>query len=120
MDLLEKLQLPLARTASDARPVVVMTCGIAGSGKSTLSKLLAERERDIILDRPFYCKEDREYFRRVIAAIFFRPQSKEVIRERIQHRRQAGVNADSALEIAPEILDRYWEGFESPDGGGDS
>ncbi|KAK3681297.1 P-loop containing nucleoside triphosphate hydrolase protein [Podospora appendiculata] len=41
--LLEKLNLPLSRSQDDARPVVVMMCGIAGSGKSTLSKAIVSK-----------------------------------------------------------------------------
>ncbi|KAM3522033.1 hypothetical protein NHJ13051_005915 [Beauveria bassiana] len=33
----------LSRTASDQRPVVLMTCGIAGAGKSTLAKTVTAR-----------------------------------------------------------------------------
>ncbi|KAI1130618.1 ATP/GTP-binding protein [Nemania abortiva] len=35
-----KLRPHILRTEADPRPVVVMTCGIAGAGKSTLSKAL--------------------------------------------------------------------------------
>ncbi|KAK0721060.1 AAA domain-containing protein, partial [Lasiosphaeris hirsuta] len=41
---LEKLRLPLSRTPDDPRPVVVMTCGIAGSGKSTFSKAIVAQQ----------------------------------------------------------------------------
>ncbi|KAH8879323.1 P-loop containing nucleoside triphosphate hydrolase protein [Thozetella sp. PMI_491] len=37
---LEKVRSLLQRSESDPRQVVVMTCGIAGSGKSTLSKAI--------------------------------------------------------------------------------
>jgi predicted kinase len=154
-----------------------MTCGIAGSGKSTLSKAIVARhpsfvrlsidstiyakhglygidyppeklaeyqdeadaeckarlvdlldrgERDIVLDRALYSREDRDYFKEVVEKkggrwilVFFRPPSKDVIWNRIQRRREAGVDADSAVELTPEILDGYWEGFENPEGEGE-
>ncbi|KAI0102507.1 ATP/GTP-binding protein [Nemania sp. FL0031] len=37
---IEKLLPHILRSQADPRPVVVMTCGIAGAGKSTLSKAL--------------------------------------------------------------------------------
>ena len=66
MDVLDRLELSLARSREDARPIVVLTCGIAGtcttrelsllkvpdrkctdegvgSGKSTLAKAIAFR-----------------------------------------------------------------------------
>ncbi|KAK0629463.1 hypothetical protein B0T17DRAFT_186726 [Bombardia bombarda] len=177
MDLLNKLNLPLTRTRTDERPVVVMTCGIAGSGKSTLSKalisqhptyerlsidntiyskhglygidypvekiteyqeeaafecekqlreLLDKGERNVVLDTSLYSKEDRDFFRGLVEEkggrwilVFFRPASKDIIWNRIERRREQGVNADSALDITPELLDQYWEGFENPVGEGE-
>ncbi|KAJ4298812.1 hypothetical protein N0V88_003850 [Collariella sp. IMI 366227] len=94
--------------------------------RETLVDLLDRGERDIVLDRALYSREDRDYFKKVVEEnggrwilVFFRPASKEVIWNRIQKRRKAGINADSALDITPEILDGYWEGFENPDGEGE-
>ncbi|KAI0458278.1 ATP/GTP-binding protein [Xylaria acuta] len=39
-DIIARLRPQIFRTEADPRPVVVMTCGIAGSGKSTFSKAL--------------------------------------------------------------------------------
>jgi predicted kinase len=177
MDILDQLEPQLSRTQEDPRPVVVMTCGIAGSGKSTLSKAIAARhasfvrlsidstvyakhglygidyppeklaeyqaeadaeckarlvellncgERDIVLDRALYSREDRDYFKGLVekkggrwVLVFFRPASKDVIWNRIQRRREAGIDADSAVELTTEILDGYWEGFENPEGEGE-
>ncbi|KAK4119203.1 P-loop containing nucleoside triphosphate hydrolase protein [Parathielavia appendiculata] len=177
MEILDQLGIPLLRTPEDPRPVVVMTCGIAGSGKSTLSKaiiarhpnfvrlsidsivyarhglygadyspdkledyqaeadtecrrtlmhLLDQGERDIVLDRALYSREDRDYFKKVVEEkggrwilVFFRPARKDVIWNRIQRRREAGVDGDSAVEITPEVLDAYWDGFEKPEGEGE-
>ncbi|KAK3358741.1 ATP/GTP-binding protein [Lasiosphaeria hispida] len=177
-DQLEKLQLPLSRTQDDPRPVVVMTCGIAGSGKSTFSKaivaqqhpmyerlsvdamihakhgiygvdypenmyseyleeasdnyerrlieLLNSGEKNIAFDRALYSKKDRDYFKALIEEkgarwilVFFHPSSKEVIWNRIQRRRKAEINADSAFVITRDTFDGYWEGFENPEGEGE-
>ncbi|KAL7619560.1 hypothetical protein AAE478_010101 [Parahypoxylon ruwenzoriense] len=169
---LKKLNPHLLRTQADAKPVVVMTCGIAGAGKSTLSKailanhpnyerlsidatigakhgiygvdyprekcaqfqeeasdecearllsLLREGEKDVILDRSFYSKEDREYYKALIekhggrwVLVYLRARTKDFLWGRIVQRRQKGVDADSAYEVTKEILDRYWDGFEHP------
>ncbi|KAF2273901.1 P-loop containing nucleoside triphosphate hydrolase protein [Westerdykella ornata] len=94
--------------------------------RRTLTDLLDSGERDIVLDRALYSKEDRDYFKKLVEEkggrwilVFFRPASKDVIWNRIQRRRAAGIDADSALEITPEILDQYWEGFENPEGEGE-
>lgn len=171
-EILKKLGPQLLRTPPDNKQVVVMTCGIAGSGKSTLSKaivakypnyvrlsgdnilaekhgiygvdyepekyaellneaadecearltkLLIEGEKDVVLDRSLYSKEDREEFKKLIerhgarwVLVYFHPKSKEFIWNRIQKRRQEGINADSAYEITKEVLDQYWDGFEVP------
>ncbi|KAK1756712.1 P-loop containing nucleoside triphosphate hydrolase [Echria macrotheca] len=176
MDVLDRLQLPLARTAEDQRPVVVMTCGIAGSGKSTLSKAILAKHpnftrlsidcivydkhglyavdyppelysvyqeeadveymsnlktllgeaRDVVVDRALYSREDRKNFKKLVEEmggrwilVFFRPASKDVIWSRIEQRQRGPLNADSAFEMTNDILDRYWEGFEWPDGEGE-
>ncbi|KAK3326700.1 hypothetical protein B0H66DRAFT_617860 [Apodospora peruviana] len=43
MDVLDKLQLSLTRSEADPRQIVVMTCGLAGAGKSTLTKAIVEK-----------------------------------------------------------------------------
>lgn len=192
----------LLRFEQDPRPVVLMTCGIAGectlsklaeicpmdpirtaqhahgspgSGKSTLAKAvvaafpsftrvsidqiifsrhglygvdyppekydeyqteadgvyealfrqLLREGKDIMLDRSFYAKEDRDDFKAQIeqaggrwVLVYFRAD-KEVLWKRICERRSCGINADSALEITEELLDAYVEGFDVPDGEGE-
>ncbi|KPI35432.1 uncharacterized protein AB675_11706 [Cyphellophora attinorum] len=106
----------LVRTAEDPRPIVVMMCGIAGSGKSSLAHAITDRRphftrisidgtlyathgrykvdydpslystyqdeaealcnaqltdllnknRDVVLDRSFYAKSDRDAFKQII------------------------------------------------------
>ncbi|KAI1413432.1 P-loop containing nucleoside triphosphate hydrolase protein [Hypoxylon sp. FL1857] len=178
MDELLKIIGPqLLRAQPDDKPVVVMTCGIAGSGKSTLTKkilanypnyerlsvdatiaakhgiygidyppekcaefqdeaadeceaklvsLLQEGKKDIIVDLSFYSKEDREHYKKMIEShggrwllIYLRAKSKEFLWNRISKRRQEGINADSAYDITKEVLDQYWDGFETPEGEGE-
>ncbi|KAI1464915.1 P-loop containing nucleoside triphosphate hydrolase protein [Daldinia caldariorum] len=176
-DVVRELSPKLLRTQSNSKPVVLMTCGIAGAGKSTLSKsilsaypnferlsadatiaarhgiygvdyppekyeefleeasdecetrlveLLREGKKDLVLDRSFYSKEFREETKKLIednggrwVFVYLRAKSKEFLWDRIQRRRQKGINADCAYEITREILDGYWDGFEAPAGEGD-
>ncbi|KAI1377898.1 P-loop containing nucleoside triphosphate hydrolase protein [Hypoxylon crocopeplum] len=171
-DILERLGSQLVRSQPDNKPIVVMTCGIAGAGKSTLSKailakypnyerlsidatnaakhgiyevdyppekydefqeeaagecearlvsLLREGNRDVVLDRSFYSKEDREYYKRIVEShggrwvlVYLRAKSKDFLWNRIVQRRKEGINADSAYVITAEVLDGYWNGFEAP------
>ncbi|KAI0381394.1 P-loop containing nucleoside triphosphate hydrolase protein [Hypomontagnella monticulosa] len=174
---LKKLGPQLLRAPPANKPVVVMTCGIAGAGKSTLSKailahypnyerlsndatlankhgiygadyepgkydqlldeacdenearlkkLLIEGQKDVVLDRSFYSKEDREEIKEVIEGhggrwvlVYLKAKSKDFLWDRITKRRQEGINADCAYDITKEILDRYWNGFEAPENEGE-
>ncbi len=177
-DIVTKFLSPiLHQKAQDNRPIVIMTCRIAGSGKTTLAKtiqahhpsmrrlsideivfskhglygidypasaslyaeyqaeadiiylstfrtLLAEG-KDVILERSFYAKQDREMYRELaeqsgarVMLVFLRAQDKEVLWERIQKRSEGAKTADSAVEIDRVTFERYWEGFEGPDGEG--
>ncbi|VUC23497.1 unnamed protein product [Clonostachys rosea] len=163
----------LQRTAEDPRPIVVAMCGVAGSGKSTLSKsivskfptfirlsidqiifdahgiygvdypkelyreysseankkfiddlrglLSSDEPRDVVLDRSFYAKDDRDDYRKLaeemgarFVLVFF-DINKDKLWQRIQQRAAGDRNADSAFEITSDILDMYVGGFESPD-----
>lgn len=87
---------------------------------STKERLMAGS--DVVLDRSFYVKEDRDAFRSIIAecggrcVLVYFSVPKEVLWERIQARRSAGVNADSALDISREMFDMFSDGFEVPNG----
>ena len=169
----------LHRTPSDPRPVVVMTCGIAGVGKSTLCKLivakypsftrlsgdiilyeehgmygidyppekyaefsaeaaaeydkralelLSERERtiDVVLDRSFWAREDRDKYKRLIeekggrwVLVYFKA-SRDVLWRRIKERAAKVRDADSAYDVTEEVLNRYWAGWEEPEGEGET
>ncbi|KAF2010938.1 P-loop containing nucleoside triphosphate hydrolase protein [Aaosphaeria arxii CBS 175.79] len=171
----------LQRTDADPRPVVLMTCGLAGAGKTTLGRAvlaqhphftrisidaiigsrhgiygrdydadpalydaymeeadgiyLAEFERllaegrDVLLERSFYAREDREEFRGLaegkgarVVLVFLKAEGeegKERLWERIGRRSEGVRTADSALEISREVFDGYWAGFEDPVGEGE-
>lgn len=168
----------LRRTPSDPRPVVLMTCGLAGAGKSTLSKLVTstypsftrlsidtiihdkhgmygtdyphekypeyqveaheeydkrflellsdkEKKHDVVLDRSFWNKEDRDKVKRLVEekggrwVLVYLKASKEVLWRRIQERKAKRRDADSAFEVTEKVLERYWQGFEAPEGEGE-
>jgi predicted kinase len=98
----------------------------AADVEAKLTELLDAGDRDAVLDRSLYSREDRDHFKSLIEGkgarwilVFFRPASKDVIWKRLQARRRAGIDADSAYDITPEILDGYWKGFENPQGEGE-
>jgi predicted kinase len=183
----------LQRSQEDNRPIVVMTCGLAGpsspthslhmntltssgSGKTTLAKaiqstypsyhrlsgdemiyqkhgiygidyeasptlyaqyqaekdevylstfrtLLAQKE-DVILERSFYAKDDRDEFQAMaeragakVVLVHLKAQGeqgKRVLWERICKRSEGVKTADSALDISRELFEMYWNGFEDP------
>ncbi|KAI3339602.1 ATP/GTP-binding protein [Ustulina deusta] len=167
-----KLRPQILRTEADPRPVVVMTCGIAGAGKSTLSKalvsahpnferlsldgiiteqhgifnvdyapekyatyldeaaeecktrlthLLKEGSRDVVFDRAFWNRQDRDEAKNLIESlgarwvlVYLKAADKKTLWQRICKRREVGLNADNAYEITRDILDMYWSGFEEP------
>ncbi|KAH7380487.1 ATP/GTP-binding protein [Phaeosphaeria sp. MPI-PUGE-AT-0046c] len=171
----------LSRTPNDNCPIVVMTCGMAGSGKTTLAKAihfihptfhrisgdeiihqqhgiygvdypastslyaqyqdeqdeiymstfrnLLAKKVDIILERSFYAKEDREEFRKIaedagarVVLVFLRAKGEEgkiLLWERICRRSEGVKTADSALDIDWETFEGYWAGFEDPVGEGE-
>lgn len=87
--------------------------------------MLANGEDNIVLDRSFYAKEDRDYFKTLIEkrggrwVLVYLKAPKDVLWQRICARRQERVNADSALEISEDLLNRFFEGFEVPVGEGE-
>ncbi|KAI1871370.1 uncharacterized protein JN550_004364 [Neoarthrinium moseri] len=168
----------MSRDAGDDRPLVVMTCGLAGAGKTTTAKailghypnferlsideivfakhgiygvdypadeilyeeylneagaiyldrfqkLLRER-RDIILERSFYAKEDRDEFRSYIenegariVLVYLHAGDKERLWARICERSAKKKDANSAFDITRDTFNRYWDGFEAPVGEGE-
>ncbi|KAJ9156222.1 hypothetical protein NKR23_g1210 [Pleurostoma richardsiae] len=169
------IQNLIRRSEDDPRPVVVMMCGIAGAGKTTLTKAilaanpaftrlsidaiiyarhglyaadyppssydshqdeadilflaefrrLLQLRRDLVLDRSFYARADRDDFQREIEAAGARAvlvhlrAGEELLWRRICERSARERNADSALDISRELLRQYVEGFEEPVGEGE-
>jgi predicted kinase len=89
------------------------------------AKDLLTQGRDVVLDRAFYAKEDRDAYRALVEekgarwVLVYLKAPKEVLWQRIGARREAGVNADCALEISRELLDMFYDNFEVPDGEGE-
>ncbi|KXS98575.1 hypothetical protein AC578_4289 [Pseudocercospora eumusae] len=170
-EVVHELLPSLQRSPEDPRPVVVMTCGIAGSGKTSLAKellrqnpsmqrlsideivasrhgiwnidynpdkysehqdeadvifrqslrnFLAHGKSDVILDRSFYAKEDRDEFKQIVErnggkwVLVYLKVPREVLWGRIQRRREMEIDANSALEISTELFEMYVKGFEHP------
>lgn len=87
-------------------------------------QLLNER-KDVVLDRAFYAKQDRDLFKRMAgekggrSVLVYLNVAKEVLWKRICARSQTERDANSALEITREVFEGYWSGFEVPDGEGE-
>jgi predicted kinase len=86
---------------------------------------LLKQKKNVVLDRSFYAKKHRdEYKARVECAsgrwvlVHLRAE-RDVLWKRICDRREKGVNADSAREISPALLDQFVQGFEVPEGEGE-
>ncbi|KAH8902908.1 ATP/GTP-binding protein [Coniochaeta sp. PMI_546] len=87
-------------------------------------QLLRDR-KDIVLDRSFYDKADREEFKAMVeeagarwVLVYFKAD-RDLLWKRICERRARGINADSALEISEALLDSYVKGFDVPVGEGE-
>lgn len=78
-----------------------------------------------MLDRSFYAKEDRDYFKTMIEAscarwvLVYLKLETEILWSRICDRRKEEINANSAFDISVELFKRYVDGFEHPDGEGE-
>lgn len=87
--------------------------------------LLATSKADIVLDRSFYAKEDRDLFRRLAEehnygiVLVYLDVDKEVLWQRICDRQAKTRRADNALDIDRALLGRFCEGFEAPSAEGE-
>lgn len=86
---------------------------------------LADKAVNVVLDRSFYAKEDRDYFKKLIEAsgarwvlVYFKLEA-ETLWRRICDRRKEEINANSALDISEKLFKRYNDDFEHPDGEGE-
>jgi predicted kinase len=85
--------------------------------------LLAEK-KDVILERSFYAKEDRETYRKIahecgakVILVFLKvegDEGKEMLWSRICKRGEGVRTANSAVDIGRETFEMYWNGFEDP------
>jgi predicted kinase len=95
---------------------------------STFRSLLLDK-RDVILERAFYAKEDRDMYRKMaeeagarVVLVFLKAdgeKGKEVLWERIRTRSKEVKTADTAYDITRETFEMYWAGFENPEGEGE-
>jgi predicted kinase len=93
---------------------------------SRLTDLLREGNRDVVFDRAFWNKEDRDGAKELIESlgarwvlVYLQAPDKPTLWKRICQRRKVEINANCAYQITPEILDMYWNGFEAPAGEGE-
>jgi predicted kinase len=98
----------------------------AEQGLMAAFRTLLRNKRDVVLDRSFWCKADRDEVKAIIeeagarpVLVVLRARDSEVLWRRIQERRAKEVNADSALVITKELLAQYVKGFEWPEGEGE-
>ncbi len=81
---------------------------------------MLRQRRNMVLDRSFYAKEDRNAYKAMVEEaggrwiLVYLNADRPLLWKRICERRAKGVNADSALEISEELLDRYLVSFEPP------
>lgn len=156
----------------DTTPEVVLTCGIAGAGKTTFAQALEARGhvrlsideevwrrngrygidyepaayaehsaaaaavlrerlvalihegRDVVVDLSFWSRRMRDDYKALIEQaggrwrLVYLPASRELLRERLDRRRER-FDANAAFPIEDDLLDRYLDGFEPPDGEGE-
>jgi predicted kinase len=86
---------------------------------------LLGHKRNIILDRSFYAKQDRDEFRAAVkhaggrVVLIYLKAERDLLWKRICERRRKEINADSAREISSALLDQFVQGFEAPGGEGE-
>ncbi|KAI0397603.1 ATP/GTP-binding protein [Xylariaceae sp. FL0594] len=123
------------RLAGFLRPTTAPSSPLTSTSTST--KPQEGKAKDVVFDRAFWNKADRDEARRLISdlggrsvLLYLKAPDKETLWRRICGRREEALgmsadgggkgkgrgklNADCAFEITPEILDMYWSGFEEP------
>lgn len=92
-----------------------------------LKRLLKEGNKNVVLDRAHWNKQDRDEAKEIVESlgarwvlVYLKGPDKATLWQRICQRREAGINADNAYEITQDILDMYWDGFEEPAGEGET
>lgn len=75
---------------------------------------------DVILNRAFYAKDDRNAYEATIKkygarkVLVYLSAPKSVLWERIQARRAEGLDADNMYDISAQMLDMFYDGFNVP------
>lgn len=84
---------------------------------------LLQKREDIIVERSFYAKSDRDEFKSMIedgggrcVLVYLKAMDKETLWQRICDRSKEEKTANSAFLISRERFETYWNGFEGPDG----
>ncbi|KAK6070717.1 hypothetical protein SCUP515_08326 [Seiridium cupressi] len=84
---------------------------------------LLTARKNIILDRSFYAREDRNEFRAIIEAhgsrrvlAYLRATDKKAVWQSICERSVKQKDANSAYDINRKMFEMYWSGFEDPAG----
>lgn len=95
---------------------------------ATFRAFLADKH-DIILERSFYAKEDRDVYRKMVedagarlVLVFLKAEGekgKDLLWKRICKRSEGVKTAASAYDISRGTFERYWDGFEDPVGEGE-
>jgi predicted kinase len=87
-------------------------------------ELLSQR-KNAVLDSSFYAKKQRDEYRKMIdeadgrLVLVYLTAEQDVLWKRICARREKCVDADSAREITPELLDQFVRSFEVPEAEGE-
>ncbi|KFY74026.1 hypothetical protein V499_05922 [Pseudogymnoascus sp. VKM F-103] len=93
--------------------------------KVRLQEILQGGKNDVVVDLSFAFRASRDEYRTIVEAggaqvvIVYLKTDVSELRRRIEERAAAGLDADSAFKMTPEIFDRYVSGFEEPVGEGE-
>ena len=93
--------------------------------RQSAERILSEGKQDLVLDRSFWAKDDRDFFKELVEryggrwVLVHLKLPKDILWQRVCSRREAGVDADSALEISEELMEFYFKCFEIPVGEGE-
>lgn len=90
-----------------------------------LQEILQGGKNDVVVDLSFAFRASRDEYRTIVEAggarvvlVYLKTDVSE-LRRRIEERASAGLDADSAFKMTPEIFDQYVSGFEKPVGEGE-
>lgn len=90
-----------------------------------LLEILQGGKNDVVVDLSFVFRASRDEYRTIVEVgggrvvlVYLKTDVSE-LRRRIEQRAAAGLDADSAFKMTPEIFDQYVSGFERPVGEGE-